>query len=259
MSVVPVTRFQSERMWKGVALKDLEQLVELTRARGNAVPLDLANSHSAADANALALSIFYWPGATREELMHAMRGRHAAARGVDCVQLRRMMHDGVLREVLAKEDVQGVCNDIEHFEEEEADKRNARHRSHAHVRNARLPAPAPPATGGGGGGAGGGGGGGGGGAGGGGGGHGPFVSPVSLVRGPVERKINELKPRPGTIYIRRAQGCFTVLYRGEYIRSYSWYMRRSTSFALQLALNRVWVEHWNSTGSTCGVCWLRPH
>ena len=39
-----------------------------------------------------------------------------------------------------------------------------------------------------------------------------------------------------------------MYYNGEYSRSYSWFMRNSTSHTLALALNRAWEDHHDATG-----------
>jgi hypothetical protein len=179
--------------------------------------------------------------------MMAMRGRHQSSPN-DVRQLRRMLDDGALRETLAKEDIQGVINDIEKLENDENAKNTHRRDVYAHVKEALKNRHAPAA--GAAAGAGGNGGGGNGGGGGGGGenrGAAPFVAPATLAQG-VERIIQELKAPGSAVYVRRSAGGFTVLYRGQYVKSYCWYMRQSTSWTLRLALNRAWLAHFNGTG-----------
>ena len=50
-------------------------------------------------------------------------------------------------------------------------------------------------------------------------------------------------PPPARIRKNKAQGLYTVLYQGDYVRSYSWSWIRTPPEALQLSLRRAWSKY----------------
>jgi hypothetical protein len=85
---------------------------------------------------------------------------------------------------------------------------------------------------------------------GGGGGQQPFIAPQTVGLG-LEGKLDAPKAPRSLVSVQRGPGRFVTFYRGDYVQSFSWTLRGSSTEAAQLALAATWEAHEVATGLEC--------
>jgi hypothetical protein len=238
--------YQSRRGWVDVSTDAVNKHYDALVEAGKELHVELGSAFDATTAKVLALSVFYLPNASLKQMIKLLKSRHKKVRG-DLEKIKELFQAGILAEVMTREDMPDLQNWIERKEKQQKDNRRARKCANEQA-NAIFKKYKRNEKGSGGGGGGSGGaapaaGSGGRGGGGGGGGSGIWTSPVTLDRNPVKQIIARLKPPGSHIAINHRSGAFVVYFEGEYVQSYSWFSRPSTTTTLRIALGKAWDEY----------------
>ncbi len=67
----------------------------------------------------------------------------------------------------------------------------------------------------------------------------------------VEAKLNSLKAPNSIVNVQRGPGRFVTFYDSEYLQSFSWTLRGSSSEAARLALVATWEAYEVASGIEC--------
>jgi hypothetical protein len=248
--VLELAVWQARHAFVGVPTQSMQRQVTLLQAEGKTLFVNKSMAFDGADALCLALMLHYDHEMDQFEACRILRSRHKSGSKGDVQQLRALHAAGVLHEVLAKEDLPKAISFIEELEQDERERKQGRITSDKHVkatypdaikaRNANLvrsaraviPSGRPVGS------------------------SGSaassassasnarrFVATTTVAKPGVETVISQLQPDGAAITINNTNGCFVATYEGDYLKSFSWYMRNSTSVALRLALMETWREH----------------